>query len=47
MTTLARITRHRLGAEAAEGQADQEVVPDRGDLQDQHDDQDVAATSAG
>src|SRR5690606_13663256 len=33
---------HRLRAEAAKGEPDQEVVPHGGDLQDQHDDQDVA-----
>ena len=35
--------RHRLRADAAVGQADEEVVPHRGDLQDQHDDHDVPA----
>ncbi len=35
--------RHRLRADAAVGQADEEVVPHRGDLQDEHHDHDVAA----
>ena len=34
--------RHRLRRGLAEGDADQKVVPDAGDLQDQNDDQDVA-----
>ena len=33
---------HRLGVGAAEGHADEEIVPDGGDLQDQDDDQDIA-----